>query len=191
MISERFGELSKDKGGTEKLGSDGLRALEKILAMPFRLSSPLTTTFSRDDVLIDVLTQQQFHILRAIDEVARVAISGSAGIGKTVLAIEEARRCQNNGIRTLFVCHNRGLASQVRRSLSDAPLITTMTFHGLCVYFANRAKLETPEGISRLNLFEEVWPKLLVQAFERVPNERYGAIIVDEGQDFLPISWKH
>ena len=40
-----------------------------------------------------------------------------------------------------------------------------------------------------MELFEEVWPELLMQAYERLDDERYDAIIADEGQDFLPLWW--
>ena len=38
-------------------------------------------------------------------------------------------------------------------------------------------------------LFDDVWPELLMQAYDRLCEERYDAVIVDEGQDFLPLWW--
>ena len=171
------------------MGRDGLHALEKILARPFQLRIPLGNLLSRDDAALEVLTQQQFHILRAIEAVPRVAISGGAGTGKTVLAMEEAKRCAESGARTLFVCYNRGLAAEVRHRLKDGPPVAVMTFHELCAASVSRAGLPYPEGVAERQLFEEIWPELLMQAFERMANERYDAIVVDEGQDFLPLWW--
>lgn len=188
-ILERFGDAPPDEGQTRELGADGLQALEKILAKPFQLRTPLGALLSRDDAALQVLTQQQFHILRAIEAVPRVAISGGAGTGKTVLAIEEAGRCAESGARTLFVCYNRGLATETRRRLKGGPAVTAMTFHELCADMTRRAGIPHPEGVSETQLFEEIWPELLMQAFERLPDERYDAIIVDEGQDFLPLWW--
>ncbi len=119
----------------------------------------------------------------------RAAISGGAGTGKTVLAMEEAKRCAEGGLRTLFVCYNRGLATETRRRLEGGPSVTVMTFHELCADMSRRAGIPGPEGIPDKQLFEEIWPELLMQAFERLPDERYDAIIVDEGQDFLPLWW--
>jgi len=188
-ILERFGDAPPDEGRTRELGADGLQALEKILAKPFQLRTPLRALLSRDDAALQVLTQQQFHILRATEAVPRVAISGGAGTGKTVLAIEEAGRCAERGDRTLFVCYNRGLATETRRRLKDGPAVTAMTFHELCADMTRRAGIPHPEGVSETQLFEEIWPELLMQSFERLPDERYDAIIVDEGQDFLPLWW--
>lgn len=188
-ILERFGDAPPDEGRTKELGRDGVQALEKILAKPFQLRTPLGTMLSRDDAALQVLTQQQFHILRAIEAVPRAAISGGAGTGKTVLAMEEARRCAENGLRTLFVCYNRGLATETRRRLKDGPPVTVMTFHELCAEMTRRADILPPQAVSETRLFEDIWPELLMQAFERLPDERYDAIIVDEGQDFLPLWW--
>lgn len=188
-ILNRFGDAPPDEGRTRELGADGLRALEKILAKPFQLRTPLGALLLRDDAALQVLTQQQFHILRAIEAVPRVAISGGAGTGKTVLAIEEAGRCAECGARTLFVCYNRGLATETRRRLKGGPAVAVMTFHELCADMTRRAGIPHPKGGSEAQLFEEIWPELLMQAFECLPDERYDAIIVDEGQDFLPLWW--
>jgi len=188
-ILERFGDAPPDEGRTRELGPDGLQALEKILAKPFQLRTPLGALLSRDDAALQVLTQQQFHILRAIEAVPRVAISGGAGTGKTVLALEEAGRCAEGGARTLFVCYNRGLATETRRRLKGGPAVTAMTFHELCADITRRAGIPHPEGVSETQLFEDILPELLMEAFERLPDERYDAIIVDEGQDFLPLWW--
>ncbi|MCY3821320.1 MAG: AAA family ATPase [Gammaproteobacteria bacterium] len=188
-VLERFGDAPLDEGRTSGMGPAGLHALEKILARPFQLRIPLGNLLSRDDAALEVLTQQQFHILRAIEAVPRVAISGGAGTGKTVLAMEEAKRCAESGARTLFVCYNRGLAAEVRRRLEDGPPVAVTTFHELCAASVSRAGLPYPEGVAERQLFEEIWPELLMQAFEGMGDERYDAIIVDEGQDFLPLWW--
>lgn len=188
-IRKRFGEVSGDEDRTEDLGADGLQALEKILARPFQLRMPLGTALCRDDSALQVLTQQQFHILRAIEAVPRAAVSGGAGTGKTVLAMEEARRCAEAGARTLFVCYNRGLAVEVRARLKESAGISAMTFHELCVELSRQAGIAVPETAGDRQLFEEGWPEFLMQAFERLPRAAYDAIIVDEGQDFLPLWW--
>ena len=188
-ILERFGDAPADEGRTGEMGPDGLQALEKTLARPFQLRTPLGTLLSRDDAELQVLTQQQFHILRAIEAVPRAAISGAAGTGKTVLALEEARRCAEQGARTLFICYNSGLATDVRHRLKDRPPVAAMTFHELCTKLTARAALEPPAGIPERQLFDHVWPELLMQAYERLEEERFDAVIVDEGQDFLPLWW--
>lgn len=188
-ILERFGDAPRDEGQVKGLGQDGLLALEEILAKQFTLRTPLGALLSRDDAAIQVLTHQQFHILRAIGAIPRVAISGGAGTGKTVLAMEEARRCAERGFRTLFVCYNQGLAAAIRRRFTGEQLLSAMTFHELCIDMTRRARMPQPHCVPEPQLFEEVWPELVMQAFDCLPDERYDAIIVDEGQDFLQLWW--
>ena len=64
-----------------------------------------------------------------------------------------------------------------------------MTFHELCATLTTRAGLAPPDGTPESKLFEDVWPELLMQAYERLDEEPYHEIIVDEGQDFLPHWW--
>ena len=188
-IRDRLRAPESDGREARGLGRDGVRALEELLARPFQLRVPLGTTLSRDDAALESVTQQQFHILRALEAVRRAAIAGAAGTGKTVLAMEEANRLAEGGGRTLYVCYNRGLGSEVRRRMQDGPPVAVMTFHELCAEMADRAGLSRPAGVGERRLFDEVWPELLMDAFERLPGETYDAIIVDEGQDFLPLWW--
>jgi superfamily I DNA/RNA helicase len=121
--------------------------------------------------------------------VPRAAISGGAGTGKSVLAVEEARRLVDSGARVLFVCFNRGLATEVRHRLRGDCAISVFTFHELCAEMARCAGIPRPEAASETQLFEEIYPELLMQAFEHLTEVRYDAIIIDEGQDFLPLWW--
>ena len=187
-IIKRFGDVPENMA----LGANGLKALEGILAKPIQLRTPLGTLLSHDDTALQMLTQQQFHILRGIEEIPRVAISGGAGTGKTVLAMEEARRCADSGARTLFTCFNRGLAYDIGHRLKDVPQVSVSTFTGLCYELRRRTELPWPERekfASEKERDEEILPELLMQAFERLPKSTYDAIIVDEGQDFKPLWW--
>ncbi len=197
----RTGWLGKDnlqvlrnkglKGSTaEGFGQDGLEVLVNILAKPFQLRIPLGVVLSQDDAVLRTLTQQQFHILRAIEEVRRAAVSGGAGTGKTVLAVEEALRHAENGNRTLFLCYNRGLAQEIQRALKDNLLIEVMTFHVMCRELLKRAGLLEQVDMKTKEAYQEIMPRLAIQALECLADFRYDAIIVDEGQDFHPLWWK-
>ena len=187
-ILKRFGDAPPKGGRTKALGQDGVRALENILAKPFKTRTRLGTLLEDDDAALEVLTPPQFHILRAIEAVPRAAICGAAGTGKTVLAMKEARRCTEGGERTLFVCYNQGLATDVRHQLNDVPFVAVKTFHELGWELIRRARLKLSED-NQKKFDEETLPESMIKAFGCLAKERYDAIIVDEGQDFLPLWW--
>ena len=55
-------------------------------------------------------TEEQFAVLDQFARNPRVIVDGSAGTGKTLLAVEQARRSASAGRRVLLLCFNRALA---------------------------------------------------------------------------------
>ncbi len=180
-IDDRMGDLSVQE---YPLGNDGIIALENLFAYPFKLHVPIGNILADDDLKIETLTHQQFHILTAIQEIKNAAISGGAGTGKTVLAMEEAIRRADAGMRVLLTCYNKPLAVELRDRLCKWRGITVATFHELCARYAFDAGITIPISSPYDNVFNEKYPKILTQALMILPNYRFDVIIVDEGQDF-------
>src|SRR5262249_48803747 len=67
---------SKLLDGEDKLGSDGIAALDSFLASSFMLKVPLGHWLAEDEQAIEALTPEQFHILEAIQDIPRACISG-------------------------------------------------------------------------------------------------------------------
>ncbi len=188
-VLDRFGDQVEKTLRELPLGQDGIRALEDLLAHPFHLNVPLGRILDDDDKDIQILTTQQYHILRSIECVPRAAIAGGAGTGKTVLAMEEARRCAVNGLRTLFTCFSSPLAGEIKRRISSDGNPEVSTFHDLCLRIISGAGISLPSGISDTVLFRDVCPELFIEALCAHNYQGYDAIIVDEGQDFYASWW--
>ncbi len=172
------------------LGEDGILALEKLLAYPFHLHVPLRKLLDEDDQKIRILTQQQYHLLSAIEAIPKAAIAGGAGTGKTILAMEEAKRCADSGLRVLLTCYNNPLAQHMKVQLEQEKNIHVATFHKLCHHTADLAGIRIPAGANSERLFKEIYPAILIKAMEILPDIRYDVIIVDEGQDFIKNWWQ-
>ena len=163
-------------GDEEDFGRDGVVALERLLAVPFSLRTPLAATLSDDDHIIDTLTPQQFHILDAIQALPRVAVGGGAGAGKTIVAGEDAARAAQQGLRTLLTCVSEPLAEALRERMQGTE-VTVESFSALC------------RRVSDQPFTEEQGPEQLHDAMLAAPDERFDAIIVDEAQDFRSHWW--
>lgn len=172
----------------QRLGRDGMLTLEDLLARPFLLKTPLGHLLAEDEHGLEALTPQQFHILEAIQDIPRAAVAGGAGTGKTVLAIEEARRFAEAGLKTLLVCHSQPLAAEFKRRFKGLTGVEAATFHELCLRMAAKSGFQF-DAKDDGRFFEEVAPELLIKAVEQNPEMRYDVVVVDEGQDFLALWW--
>jgi hypothetical protein len=193
-LSEKFEAIygywnSREQHRT--IGSDGIEILANVLAPTFELRQPLGSALKREDRQILRLTEEQFNLLEMLKWNPRVAVSGGAGTGKTLLALEKAKRLAAEGRRTLLVCYNRPLAEFLRASAGSIENLTVQSFHQLCGAIAQRAgiALPVPEEEEVQRRFDEELPMALVEAIADNPDEQVDAIVVDEGQDFTDQWW--
>jgi hypothetical protein len=108
----------------------------------------------------------------------RLRVTGTAGSGKTQLAIRVLEDAVNAGRRALYLCFNRPLADHIRRI---APVgSTVLTYHQLCEQVARRVgqKVDFMDG----RVFELLEQAML--ASQPADDERFDTVVVDEGQDF-------
>jgi len=179
--------------GRHRIESRYLSVLENVLAPTFQLPLPLGPSIREDDRQILELTPQQFDVLSQVSRNRRVAVSGGAGTGKTVLAVEKARRLVAEGHRTLLTCFNVPLAAYLRDSIGPIDGLTVTHFHGLCHSLGTAAGLALPDPKGPPqppSFYEERLPQVLLDALEARPDDRFDAIVVDEGQDFQPLYWE-
>jgi hypothetical protein len=159
------------------------------LAPQFQLVPSLASRIEEDDVVLVRLTEEQIQILDALVDIPRLAVKGVAGTGKTLVAMERARRLAEAGQRVLFLCYNRPLAEFLAER---ADCFTVKNFHALCRDLATAAGISFRPPKDRAAA-KEYWeiepPQQLIQALEAYPDERFDAVIVDEGQDFSEYWW--
>ncbi len=108
----------------------------------------------------------------------RLRVAGTAGSGKTQLALAEFHAALTAGKRPLYVCYNRPLADHVRKLVPDGGRVAS--FHQLCDAFA-RDTGHTPDYRDA-----GIWQQLEQRLAEAdlPPAWQFDVLIVDEGQDF-------
>ncbi|QNU61543.1 NERD domain-containing protein/DEAD/DEAH box helicase [Vreelandella titanicae] len=139
------------------------------------------------------LSEEQQWVLRLLEHIPRMAIYGGAGTGKSVLARMRAEQQAREGKKVLLLCFNIALAEAHRQAMADTQLgtIEIATFHELCQIRAEKAGFgwpvpEAPVDIPRF--YNETAPDLLIEALQKMP-EQWGALVVDEAQDYVPEWW--
>ena len=178
------------RGDEAPLGEEGVRRLESLLANSFELPAPLG--YALEDTQRDLLrlTEEQYFVLDMLARHPRAAIAGCAGSGKSFLAAEKARRLAGQGFRVLVCCYNRLLSEHLRRGLADVEEIDVVSFDGLCLSVVREAGIdfsdEPPEEDQG-----RYWRDLRLAFADTVDIAagRYGALIVDEAQDFDEDWW--
>jgi hypothetical protein len=169
-------------------GEDGIRVLLETFAHDVRIEHPLRLDIEDADRGILELSDEQFRVLDILDGEPRVAVSGPAGSGKTVLAAEKARRLAAHGFEVLLTCFNRPLADHIRAGLADVEGVQTAGFHQLCFGLCKEAGVATPGDRDSREFWDEQLPAFLAEAID-VVGPRFDALIVDEAQDFAEGWW--
>ncbi|HUP32718.1 MAG TPA: AAA family ATPase, partial [Gaiellaceae bacterium] len=172
------------------LGADGIGTLESVLANSFDLPAPLAYELADEERELLRLTEQQYVVLDGLARHPRAAIAGCAGSGKTFLAAEKARRLAAQGFRVLVLAYNVLLARHLRRGLADVPEIDVFAFDGLCRELVREAGHDfpaDPEAGEEGDYYRRL--RALFAESAEVAAGRYGALVVDEAQDFDPDWW--
>lgn len=79
----------------------------------------LANAFEADYV---ALASEQYDMLSGTEVNARISCTGGAGSGKTLLAVESARRAHETGAKVLLTCRSAAIIELMKRSLGDCPV---------------------------------------------------------------------
>lgn len=170
-------------------GTEGVQALISLLGKQWELRPALWGQFVAEDEQLVRLTEEQYSVLDGLNRHRRMVISGFAGSGKTMIAVEKATRLAQQGFRVLLVCYNRFLARDLQQRLQKQERLSIHTFHELCVTLVEQAGIRFQEEVMRAaNWYDQILPNALLEALDHL-EMRFDAIIVDEGQDFLEGWW--
>ena len=165
-----------------KLNDDEFHLLlDSVLCPAFNLiPSPAAKHTMMEDQLNQLL-YEQYRLLDFLEDQASAVINGAAGTGKTMLAVEKARRHSINDEKVLFLCYNRLLCDKLielhknnaKRSYKQQfKNVDFMTISSLTKKITGNYK--DYEGL--LN-----W---LIDCVGNLEKFGYKHVIVDEGQDF-------
>ena len=184
--------LAFHKGAHERRrppGSQGAEMLRELLARDVELRVPLVQTFREEDDELVRLTAEQAALLGRMSRAPRMQVTGCAGSGKTMVAVEQARRWRADGREVLFVCFNRRL----RAYLADREKksgIRFWTFHALCTHLARKGKVELPsypDDQTPQSFWDDELPEAMLDAIDTL-GPQFDALVVDEAQD-LQTHW--
>ena len=199
MIEKAFTAFPQKIGRLAR--ADFVEMLDVLLPR-FQIMRPLSPQIQAGREKLLELTDNQALAFRGLFANRQLLVEGVAGSGKTLLAVERALAFARQGIRCLFVCYNRELAQWIREQLAADPdraeiakLVDVYHFHALAADLAKEAGLpfEVPAAPAEARQF---WDEDAVSILEAasaslfaMAEPRYGALVVDEAQDFAELWW--
>lgn len=133
----------------------------------------------RDAQLLTFL-DEQYTALDAMQDNQSVLFTGPAGSGKTLLAMEAARREVAQGRTGRLLCFNRLLGQQITADMGHLPGLTVGTLHQELLRLAD---VRAPEPASP-EFWAQTLPDLAIQALLEDDEDPAGDfVIIDEVQD--------
>lgn len=162
--------------------------INKVLSPVFKVFSTLEdqiNLFHQQSEII--LSEEQERIIDETEEDRRKVFFGAAGTGKTYIAMEKAKRLAEEGKKVFLTCYNKNLAKLFSKYVNHEAIMT----HSFLDFIEadlkeNGVYLEKPKENRDLGTYyNETLPNEAYNYYSSLQEEeRYDAIIVDEGQDF-------
>ncbi|MAC55314.1 MAG: hypothetical protein CME31_22465 [Gimesia sp.] len=132
-----------------------------------------------------LLHDQQKPVLSLFEKQERLILNGPAGTGKSLIAVEIARRMRDQKLRTGLLCFNRHMGNNLEKQMSDdGPLIIAGTIHAK---LAEMLEITIPS-----NATSEFWDSEFLDIAEnKLINDevksdcQFQVLVIDEAQDLL------
>jgi len=173
---------------SEKLSKQDIKDIVKFLRGDFTFIPTLRDRLDNVEKRLVRLTNEQAQIMNALGMNSHLLIEGGAGTGKTLLAMDFARKRAEKGDKVLYLTYNKNLSNNINRQLNSDEKLKVINIHALfgeyvpvdidkmnenaSKYFGDTLPEEFFEWINNLN--EEETEKL-----------KYDLIVMDEGQDII------
>lgn len=170
--------------------SDGfIEAIVDVLRPNFDLVRSWSAWKRQHEDHLIWLTSQQYSALDHLARNPRVVFEGPAGTGKTVLAMEAARRALDSGDRVLLTCHNVALSDTLKEHFSAHPCRDRLEIATLHKYLLTLTGMTPPaDERARATFFAHDLPEKALDmlteegGFDRA-TQGFDTIVIDELQD--------
>ena len=148
-----------------------IRDVINIFAPTFKVVPSMNISYDDNNLIFHRLTEEQAKILDFLKDQKIARINGVSGTGKTMIALERARRFSKTD-NVLFLCFNKLLLEHLKEHYSEEmPNVT----------FSNLHQLRSALGFEENATEDEITDFLLSEFSD---NYQFDHIVIDEGQDF-------
>jgi len=129
-------------------------------------------------------TEEQYRILDSIQLNERSVTQGSAGTGKTMIAIESAVRAAAEGKTVFLTCFNRLIGEWMQKQLEDWNNITVSSLHSYLFELSKGFDYDKTQKDNQ-DFYSKYLPNLMKEFFKIGVQGKFDKLIIDEGQDLI------
>jgi DNA polymerase III delta prime subunit len=177
---------------TNPLTEDLLHSIEKIILNNTNYYTTFERRMEEHSKKIIALTKQQYLILDDL-ETPNILLSGVAGSGKTLIALEGCRIAKKKNWSTLLICRSSNLNKYLDLICKTDNLqnVEVKTMSSFCNMINNIAvgeglEIEKPKQDENEDFLREAQPKFINTILSKIKNiPKYDFLIVDEAQDVM------
>jgi len=130
-------------------------------------------------------TEEQYRILDSIQLNERSVTQGSAGTGKTMIALESAVRAAAEGKTVFLTCYNRLIGEWMQKQVEEwKDKITVSSLHSFLFEQSKGFDYDKNQS-SKQDFYTKYLPTLLKNIYQKGISKKFDKLIVDEGQDLI------
>jgi KaiC/GvpD/RAD55 family RecA-like ATPase len=166
-----------------------ISAIRQYLRPDFERIVTRASTIRQTEERLIALTEAQYNYLDIAEQNERIIVEGAAGTGKTVLAIEHARREAAKGRRTLFLCFNKVLAKWLSQQFTNeaTEFVQVSSFYALMAKLIGDSSLQedfdaAKKESSNAELYGTLYQMYAEMALSE-NGEPFDSLVIDEAQD--------
>lgn len=194
LVLKNLRENRKKLGINKSISSFSVSSMNELcryLRPDFEMVMTRGSTIAQSEERLIALNDEQYNYLDMTHENDQILVTGAAGTGKTVLAMEFARREVLSGKKVLFVCYNKLLSGWLYKEINDGGegSVTVSTLHSLMKNYIKQSTLydefiNACKGSTNEDIFKNIYPMYSELAFMEV-GEQFDVLIIDEAQDLI------
>ena len=170
---------------------EDVRYLASILRGDFDMALSLRVQYNYSEEKIISFTANQYKCIDQLEDNPRCLIKGSAGTGKTLLAIETVKKYASRGEKVALFCYNnllaRWLQQYFEKQVENLRPIYVGTFHGYLMKVAKQKNtmVKSPDSAEQIKLFFEYELPAMVSDTLKLQGGIFDRIVIDEAQDLM------
>jgi len=162
-----------------------LNSLCNFLRGDFERVRTVKERLAEFDKEVKKYTEEQYRILDSIQLNERSVTQGSAGTGKTMIAIESATRAAAEGKTVFLTCYNRLIGEWMQKQVEEwKDKITVSSLHSFLFEQSKGFDYDKAQS-STQDFYSKYLPLLLKAIYQKEISKKFDKLIIDEGQDLI------